>query len=94
MTLSSMLAYNAQVTPVDCVDPRGAANVLSRISIIVQLLGAESIAEPCHKIDQFVADVGCPVSLAEAGVQGEQDLRDIVSSVNTQRMANNPKRDG
>ncbi|MBI2479086.1 MAG: phosphonoacetaldehyde reductase [Planctomycetia bacterium] len=91
MTLSSMLAYNAQVTADDCVDPRGASRVLRRISMIVELLAVASVAEACRKIEKLVADVGCPISLAEAGVQGEEQLRHIVSSVNAQRMSNNPR---
>lgn len=92
LTLSSMLAYNAQVTAVDCMDPRGAANIQSRISIIVQLLGANSVPEACQKIDQFISKVGCPISLAEANIQDEQDLQRIASSVNAQRMSNNPRK--
>ena len=92
MTLSSMLAYNARVTAEDCADPRGARHVLQRISIIIELLEAATVAEACQRIDRLVADVGCPISLAEAGIQNEQQLRQIVSSVNAQRLANNPRK--
>jgi alcohol dehydrogenase class IV len=92
LTLSPMLAYNAQVTDNDCADPRGAEHVLGRISMIVQLLGAESVADACERIEKLVSDVGCPVSLAEAGIQGAEQLRHIISSVNAERMSNNPRK--
>jgi len=91
MTLSSMLACNARVTADDCVDPRGAKDVLRRISMICELLNAATIDEACQTIDKLIADVGCPNSLAQAGIQSEEQLRQIVSSVNAQRMSNNPR---
>jgi len=92
LTLSPMLAYNAQVTEEDCIDPRGAEHVLDRISMIVQLLGAASVAEACERIEKLVSDVGCPISLAEAGIRGAGELRHIVSSVNAERISNNPRK--
>ena len=92
LTLSPMLAYNAQVTEEDCLDPRGAEHVLGRISMVVQLLGAASVAEACERIEKLVSDVGCPISLAEAGIRRAGELRHIVSSVNAERMSNNPRK--
>ncbi|MEZ6149002.1 MAG: phosphonoacetaldehyde reductase [Pirellulaceae bacterium] len=92
MTLSSMLAYNAHVTADDCADPRGAEHVLQRISVIVKLLEATGVAEACQRIDRLVAELGCPISLAEAGIQKDGQLRQLVSSVNSQRLSNNPRK--
>ncbi|MEZ6077329.1 MAG: iron-containing alcohol dehydrogenase [Pirellulaceae bacterium] len=87
-----MLAYNAHVTADDCADPRGAEHVLQRISVIVKLLEATGVAEACQRIDRLVADLGCPISLAEAGIQKDGQLRQLVSSVNSQRLSNNPRK--
>lgn len=92
LTLSPMLAYNAQVTDDDCVDPRGAGHVLDRITMVVRLLGAASVAEACERIEKLVSDVGCPISLADAGIHGAEELRHIVSGVNAQRLSNNPRK--
>ncbi len=92
LTISPLLAYNAQVTAADCQDPRGAADVQARIEQLIQLLGAQDVAEACRKIEQTIAECGCPVSLAEAGITEESELRQLVASVNAQRMSNNPRR--
>ncbi|QDV70684.1 Aldehyde-alcohol dehydrogenase [Rosistilla carotiformis] len=91
MTLSPMLAYNAQVSDSDCTDPRGAEAVRRRIAIIVELLEAADVADACQRIEAFFAELGCPSSLAEAGICDDQALRQIVDSVNTQRLSNNPR---
>jgi len=92
MTLSPLLAYNAETTIADCQDPRGLQHVQRQVASIVGLLGARDVAEACQKIEAFNTQTGSPSSLAAAGITEESQVRDIVSSVNAERMANNPRR--
>ena len=91
ITLSRMLEYNSQVTDDDCNDPRGADHVLQRIDLVVDLLGASGVSDACSRIDRFINGLGCPCSLAGAGIRGPEKLAAIVASVNRQRMSNNPR---
>ena len=92
LTISPMLGYNAKVSEHDCVDSRGSADVLKRISMIVDLLGAGDVGDAQQRIQQFVFRLGCPNTLAEAGVTAHCDLVELISKVNAQRMSNNPRR--
>ncbi len=92
LTISPMLSYNANVSKLDCVDRRGAEHVRDRIGMIVELLGANSVADARHKIEDLIASVGCPRSLGEAGVTDRAELESLISRVNVQRMSNNPRR--
>ena len=91
MTLSPMLSFNAQVTVDDCLDPRGPEHVLSRIAIILDLLGTKSVAAACSKIQDLIFAVGCPNSLRQIGVTTDSEIRRLVSQVDAQRMSNNPR---
>lgn len=92
LTLGPMLAYNADIRDDDCADPRGAEHVRRQIATIVKLLGAASVREACERFADIVTKAGCPRSLAEAGIKSTDQLQQIVSSVNTQRMSNNPRK--
>ncbi len=92
LTLTPMLTYNADVCENDCADPRGAEHVQRRIETIVKLLGASNPREACERFSEIVSKIGCPRSLAEAGITTTDQLQNIVSSVNEQRMLNNPRK--
>lgn len=92
MTLSKFLAFNADVGADDCVDRRGHDDVLQRISKIVSLLGASSVSDACRKIDSLAVSIGCPASFADAGIVENGQFEEIASSVNVERMSNNPRR--
>lgn len=92
MTLSPMLGFNASVTHLECVDPRGPEDVQKRIFQIVELLGVASVDEACRCIDNLVESLGCPSSVSQAGITDEANLQLIVDSVNSERMSNNPRR--
>lgn len=91
-TVGQMLVFNSDVTDEDCLDPRGAEHVRSRIDTILKLLDASDVIEGCSRIRSMVAEIGCPSSFAEAGLVKETQIRRIVSSVNAERMSNNPRR--
>ena len=90
-TLSAVLAFNDGVTEEDCSDPRGASHVRERLQRIYQILGATDLADACQRIEQFIASVDCPPSLASIGIDSESQIRSIAQRVNLQRMANNPR---
>jgi alcohol dehydrogenase class IV len=88
-TLRAMLAFNADVTDNDCVDPRGATAVRERIARILNVLGTDCIDEACSAISSLLSQVECP-TLKEIVVNG--DLMAVVDSANIERLSNNPRR--
>ncbi|TWU10473.1 phosphonoacetaldehyde reductase [Allorhodopirellula heiligendammensis] len=91
MTISRMLAHNAGVSDEDCMDPRGADHVRKRIELIMNLLGTAGVHEACVQLDTMITAIGCACSPARAGVGDAATLRKIVTSVNAERMSNNPR---
>jgi alcohol dehydrogenase class IV len=92
LTLSPLLAYNARVTATDCQDSRGVEQVRGRIALILEVLGAADVSTACAKIEKLLDELGVPSSLAAAGITDEAELRELVASVNAERMSNNPRR--
>jgi len=92
MTLSKFLAFNACVDADSCIDGRGHEHVQNRISRIVSLLGATSIQQACHLIDELKVSIGCPAAFADLGITRHDQLSEIAASVNVQRMSNNPRK--
>ncbi len=91
VTLSPMLAYNAQVSEIDCADPRGPEHVLTRIGIITELLGGDSVAVACGKIENLISEVGCPNSLDLVGIKTAAAIQRLVTQVDAHRLSNNPR---
>ena len=91
VTLSPMLDYNAQVSEIDCADPRGPEHVLTRIGLITELLGGDSVAVACRKIENLISAVGCPNSLDLVGVTTDAAIQRLVTQVDAHRMSNNPR---
>lgn len=92
LTLSQMLVFNANLSDEDCSDSRGANHVRQRIATIVRLLGATTPSDASDRFTAIVKKIGCPTSLAEAGITNMDQLQKIVSAVNTERLSNNPRR--
>jgi alcohol dehydrogenase class IV len=92
VTLSPMLAYNAHVSDTDCGDPRGPEHVRARIGLILQLLGVNSVAAACSRIENLISATGCPNSLALVGIDSDASIRRLVNQVDAQRLSNNPRR--
>ena len=91
LTLPSLLSFNASVTAGDCSDPRGSDEVLNRIGIILDVLGAADVDEACDKIEALLDAVNCPRSLGAAGIENKA-LELMISGVNTERLLNNPRK--
>jgi alcohol dehydrogenase class IV len=92
LTLSTMLAYNAEVTNSDCVDPRGADHVRKRIATICSIMQAPDVESACANIEKMITGLDCPASLSGAGIVERNVIRKIVDSANMERMSNNPRR--
>jgi alcohol dehydrogenase class IV len=91
LTLAPMLRFNWLVSDDDCTDPRGAEAVRSRIKLILQAMKVDTIESACLKIEHLMQQIGCPITLAEAGIFSSSDIDKIIQSVNVQRMSNNPR---
>ncbi len=91
VTLSPMLAYNAQVSELDCADPRGPEHVLTRIGLITELLGGENVAAACGKIENLISALGCPNSLDQVGITTNTAIQRLVTQVDANRLSNNPR---
>ncbi|WP_013630173.1 phosphonoacetaldehyde reductase [Rubinisphaera brasiliensis] len=92
MTLSQTLAFNLEVTEQDCLDPRGPAEVKRRLGIVLDLLEASDVHEACDRIQAFLANLGTPGTLQQAGIESEEELKALASQVNPLRLSNNPRR--
>ncbi|MFV2066878.1 MAG: phosphonoacetaldehyde reductase, partial [Pirellulales bacterium] len=92
LTLGPMLAFVSAVVEEDCSDPRGPDHVRHVIDQVVQLLGCRTAAQTDRAIQQWIASLDCPTRLAEVGTTGDAGIEMIVSGVNVDRMANNPRR--
>ena len=91
LTLSPMLAYNAQVSKLNCADPRGPEHVRARIDLILELLGVNSVAAACNRMENLVSASGCPNSLALVGIKTDASIRRLVNQVDAHRLSNNPR---
>ena len=91
LTLSPMLAYNAQVTAIDCADARGPKHILERMALILELFEAESVAEAGAKFEDLVSTLGCPNSLHQAGIATDAEIQRLVNQVDPVRLSNNPR---
>ncbi len=92
LTLGPMLEYNAGVTEADANDPRGSAHTRDRIQKILELLNCETPAEGKRRIQEFIESLGCQSRLSSFGIQTPEQLRDIATQVNVDRLNNNPRK--
>ena len=53
---------------------------------------AAKAAEAAGRFNALVKAIGCPASLAEAGITETADVERICATVNVERLANNPRR--
>ena len=91
LTIGRCLEWNAEVTEVDCVDPKGSVSVKRAVDTIMRVLSCGTPSEAARRIDELVEAVGCSSRLGGNGVT-ERDLETIAASVNAERLENNPRR--
>ena len=92
ITLAPMLAFNAEVTDEDCIDPRGAVAVRNRIGRILNVLGTNNVEDASASITSLLSQIDCPTTFDAVGVKTSDELKIIVDSVNVERLSNNPRR--
>lgn len=92
LSLAPLIVHNGGVSDADVVDPRGTDFVRAAVSEVVALLGSRSAAEAADAFRRFVRDVGLPVRLGEVGIETAEARAALADTVNTQRLANNPRR--
>jgi alcohol dehydrogenase len=90
MSMPYFLQYNADVTKLDCIDPRGATYVRRRIDEIVGLLGADTSERAAMKFRVLLERIGLRSYVATEQPESERHL--LTKTVNAERLANNPRR--
>ena len=91
LTLGQFFVYNSEVTERDVADPRGAAYVREAVGDLVRLMGCRDAAEARARVAAFMRELGLETRLGALGIP-RVDLVDVlVSNVNAERMANNPR---
>ncbi|HBO42444.1 MAG TPA: alcohol dehydrogenase [Planctomycetaceae bacterium] len=92
VTLGPLLVLNSQVGEHDCVDPRGATHVRAALDELLRLFDCRTPSEARERITRLLQAVGCPTSPSEGGVRSAEERQEITSSVNVERLGNNPRR--
>lgn len=91
LTLGQFFIYNSEVTERDVADPRGAAYVREAVGDLVRLMGCRDAVEARARVEAFMRELGLETRLGSLGMP-RLDLVDLlVSNVNAERMANNPR---
>jgi alcohol dehydrogenase class IV len=90
--LGPMLDFNAQVTDVDCNDPRGSQLVQRRITSLLQTLGVNDAADGRRSVEALIDRIGCPISLRDIGIVDDAEIRQLIAEVNVERLSNNPRK--
>jgi phosphonopyruvate decarboxylase len=91
LTLGNTLVYNSRVSKIDCNDERGETYVRKTMEKLVNLMGCSSALEARGHLDKLMRDIGLETSLDKMGVS-EEDMGEIVKSVNQERLKNNPRK--
>ncbi len=92
LTLGQLLLFNAGVSAEDVIDPRGPAHVHTAIEELNRYFGCRDAGETCDRIRSLMEQIGLETSLQQCGVHTEEQRRWLAESVNTERLANNPRR--
>ncbi|MBI1247472.1 iron-containing alcohol dehydrogenase [bacterium] len=91
MTFRAVMTYNLGITANDCNDPRGHTHVQKRLKLILDVLGVGTIEEAQSRIVAWFASLGVETDLRSAGIESIEQLEEVVSQVNAQRLQNNPR---
>lgn len=91
LTLGAMLEFNSDVNESDCNDPRGVRHVQQALHRILSILNCENFNDGRCAIENFVASLGCEIRLSQLGISGSDVIASLATSVNVERMNNNPR---
>jgi alcohol dehydrogenase class IV len=91
LTLPHVWRWNQGVEQADCADPRGPDFVRTRMSQLARMLDIDE-QHAAAAVRAWIAHLGAPTELAEIGLVTPNQFSKWQSSVNQQRLANNPRR--
>ena len=91
LTLAPFLVFNQQVNDTDVNDPRGVDHVQQACDEIINTLGCRNVHEAQSALTLLIESIGCGTQLSKFGITSESQIRQIATSVNTTRLANNPR---
>ena len=90
LLLPFFVRYNGELTETDCADPRGADSVRRRIKRLFSLVGASDHNAFADLLSAWFAGLDLRQDLKD--FQGTTIIEDLLSGVNAERLANNPRR--
>lgn len=90
LTLGGFIELNANAQPEDLAPNVDATNHSVAISHIMNALDASSGIEAHQRFDQLLVQLGLNPSLTGAGIRDENARRALTSTVNVERLSNNP----
>jgi alcohol dehydrogenase len=91
LTLGALLEHNSGVSDVDCADPRGTEFVRMRIADILEIIGARDGATGRQMLTRLLGSLKLETTLSSLGIGTPEARREIVGSVDAERLANNPR---
>jgi alcohol dehydrogenase class IV len=91
LTLGALLEHNSGVSDTDCVDPRGAEFVRMRIADVLEIIGARDGAGGRQMLSRLLRSLELETTLSALGIGTPEARREIVESVDAERLANNPR---
>ena len=91
LTLSEFMNFNSLLTQDNCQDSRGTEFVKDHIKEILDITGCSNVEMFQSNFKELLRSLSAPKSLREAGVMSEKELDYLISRMNVERLANNPR---
>jgi alcohol dehydrogenase class IV len=91
LTLADFLLYNFFVTEHDNVDKRGVAYVKSTFKELLVILDVKNIFQAKSKIEYFLQSIDLSLDFSTSTISTAQDIESILTNINMERIANNPR---
>ncbi|MEM7313982.1 MAG: phosphonoacetaldehyde reductase [Planctomycetota bacterium] len=96
LSLGSWMRFNGDVTSANVHDPRGVNHVNTVLTRIANAFGVPSGIDAMDIVasrwEDLLRRIDCRVKLSEFDIFEPNQLTEIVTSVNNERLANNPRR--
>jgi alcohol dehydrogenase class IV len=90
LTLPQFFVANDKVTELNVNDSRGKEYVQKTMKELYDLLKVNSANEAKDLLEDLLNKIGLEKSYAKLGINGEEEIQLIMSSINTERLKNNP----
>lgn len=89
--LPLFIAYNDKTTAADNRDPRGAAYLKRTMGSLYHHLNVHNVIQACQTTSSLLNSVSLKANLAELGLQDRPLINKLISTVNIERLNNNPR---